>query len=132
MLDDSLVIAVDTLNTGTTTDTTYSKYEEQINRSVYIADSHEPGKRDLLTVYRSLPKPVGVFKGVRKSAVKFTVDYEVDDSAGGIIDCPAIVEISFSLPIGVSAGAILTLRQRAVALLDQDGIMDKINVLQMV
>lgn len=132
MLSDIITLPIDTANTGVTTDLTYSRYEEQTNRSTYISAVHEPGRRDILAFYRSVPKPAGVFKGVRKSSVKFTHDVTVDDSAGGTIDCPVILEINFSIPIGVSTAVILELRQRLVALLDADTVMDNLNVLQMV
>lgn len=132
MLDNVITLAVDTLNTGSTTDIDYSRFEEYLNRSVYISDDHEPGMRDTLAFYRTLPKPVPNFKGVRKSTAKFTLDQTVDDGAGGTVDVPAIVEVNFSLPIGVTEAVMVILRQRVIALLDNDTFMNKLNSIQMV
>lgn len=132
MLDNSITLSVDTANTGSTTDLTYSRFEELTNRSSYISENHEPGARDTLAFYRTLPKPAGTFKGVRKTSVKFTRDFTVADSAGGTVDSPAIVEVNFSLPIGLTSAQIVEVRQRVLALLDTDTVMDKLNVLQMV
>lgn len=132
MLADNITLPIDVLNNGTTVDLTFDRYEELLNRSTYISSVHEPGKRDIVAFYRTLPKTAGTFKGVRKSTVKFTSDLTVADNAGGTIDCPFILELNFSIPIGVSNATIVAMRQRAIALLDQDTIMDKLNDLQMV
>lgn len=132
MLDNTITLPVDVTNNGTLANVSFTRFEEQLNRSTYISDAHEPGKRDILAFYRSFPKPSGTFKGVRKTTVKFTTDTEVADSIGGTIECPIIVEVNFSLPIGVTVAQIVEMRQRILALLDNDTIMDNVNVLQMV
>jgi hypothetical protein len=83
--------------------------------------------RDLMAFYRSVPKKSGNFNGVAKSAVKFTVDKEVEgvDSSTTVI-APLIGEISFSVPLGTTAAEAMELRQRMIAALDNDTIMVKL------
>lgn len=132
MQSNSIVLPVDLLNTGTTTDYTFTRYEEHLNRSLYIGSAHEPGMRDTLALYRTPPKPTSTFKGVLKSSVKLTTDKTVADPIGGTVDAAFIAEISFSTPIGVSAADQMIMRQRLIALLDDDTIMDNLMRLQMV
>jgi hypothetical protein len=127
-----IVLPVDLLNNSSTTDLTLSRVEEHLNRSVYIGGDHEPGVRDTLTLYRTPPKPTSNFKGVMKSAAKFTADKTVADPVGGNVDAALIGEASFSIPIGVTAADMMILRQRMIALLDDDSIMDDLMRLQMV
>lgn len=132
MLDNTITLPVDTLNNGTTTNLSYTRYDEYLNRTGYISENHQPGERDTLTFYRTLAKSVGTFKGTRKTTAKFTRDFEVATTDGGAIQAPAIVELNFSVPIGVSTADIVKIRQTAVALLDDDTLMDQLNVLQVI
>lgn len=132
MLSNDITIAVDTENTGVTADLTYKRYDEYQNRTIYISENHDPGARDLLGIYRTFPKPVGVFKGVRKTSVKFTKDFTVGTSDGGETQSPGIIEINFSFPVGLLPAQTVELRQRAIALLDLDVVMAELNDLQVI
>lgn len=130
MLDNVITLPVDVANDTTLVETDFSRFDEYNSRTVYISENHLPDSRDLLTFYRTFPKPAGTFKGVRKTAVKFTQDTEVENSVGETIAAPSIVEVSFSLPVGVTAAKATELRQRVIALLDNDTIMNKLNLVQ--
>lgn len=116
-------LAVDTANTGSTTNKTYKRYEENLNRSKYIATGHTLSSRDTLDLYRTFPKVSGNFRGVAKSAIKFTTDFTVGGVDGNDVVAPVIVECSFSVPVGITAANTLEKRQQLVALLDNDSIM---------
>lgn len=133
MLNDTLVLPVDLVNTGTTTDKTYSRFDEVSGRSTYIATNHSPASRDLVQFSRSLPKRAGNFKGVSKSSVKFTRDVNVPGfDSTTTISAPIIIEVSFSVPVGVDASSVLEARQTAIAALDMDTVMDALNIQGMV
>lgn len=96
----------------------YSRYDEYQNRSEYIAEDHTLALRNKLGLYRTFPKPSGNFKGVAKSAVKFTQDYVVEGAdSTTTVTAPGIVEVSFSLPVGLTPAQTLELRMRAAALI---------------
>lgn len=127
MQPNDFTLAVDLANTGVTTDVTFTRVEEHLNRSGYIVQaSHEPGMRDVLGFYRAPAKPTSTFKGVQKCAFKFTIDQTVDAPDGTTVDAPLIGEVSFSVPVGVTTAEQMILRQRILALLDQDSIMDSL------
>lgn len=131
MQPNEITLAVDELNDGNTVSTTLKRQDEFQNRSIYIVDgSHTLDVRDMLGLYRTYPKPNGNFKGVAKSTAKFTMDITVDgvDGVSQLIS-PAILDIGFSLPLGITAAQVKVLRQRAIALLDDDTRMDDLNLL---
>lgn len=136
MQPNEISLTVDVTNDGeTTADETqvYTRFEEHLNRAVYISADHTVAAPNTLTFYRTPPKPNGNFPGMAKSAVKFSEAVLVDGVDGSsTVKSPSIVEISFSLPVGVTAAHAMELRQRAIALLDDDDIMDDLNMLLMV
>lgn len=130
---DQLVISVDAENNGNPADVTYDRYIENENRSVYITSAHVPEARDTLGLYRTFPTKSGNFKGVSKSALKFTRDIEVSGvDSSTVLTSPMIADISFSIPVGALAIDILELRQRMIAALDNDSFMDSLNIQLMV
>lgn len=132
MLDDQLTLTVDVANDGTTTadeDQVYTRYEEHLNRSVYIAEGHTVAAPHTLSFYRTQPKANGNFKGMAKSAFKFSETLLVPGADGvTTVSAPLICEVSFSTPVGATTEQIVELRQRLVALLDNDIFMNKLNV----
>lgn len=132
MLNDVITLPVDTLNNGVTTDLDYIRFDEYQNRTVYISENHTPAMRDLLTFNRTFPKQIGTFFGTRKTAAKFTCDNVVATNDGGTVISPAIVEISSSLPIGLTDAQLTEVRQRVIALIDQDLLMNKFQGLQII
>lgn len=130
MQSDTIVLPVDLLNSGVTTNVTYQKFDAYQNRSSYISTFHTPDSRDNLTLFRTFPKVSGNFKGTRKTAVKFTKDFTVATVDGGTTVSPLIIEVSFSIPLGIPVADQLVCRQRAVAFLDNDTVMVPLNDLQ--
>lgn len=128
MLDNTITLAVDKLNSGAITNVAFSRQEEFQNRAKYISPAHTLAKRDTLDFYRTFPSKTKDFNGVAKSGFKFTVDTEVPgvDPATSRI-APQIAEVSFSLPIGFTTAQLVELRQRIIAVLDNDALMLRIN-----
>lgn len=128
-----ITIAVDAANNATPADENYTRFEELQNRSTYIGVLHLPEDRDLLALYRTAATKNGNFKGVSKSAVKLTKDVQVPGvDSSTTLTAPIIIEVSFSVPVGTTAAEVLHARQRAVALLDTDSVMDPLNLQLMV
>jgi hypothetical protein len=124
MSDDIITLAVDELNDTNLVDHVFSRFNEFANRSVYTEANHQLSAKDTLTLYRTFPKPSGNFCGTAKSAMKFSQDFEVTGVDGlAALTSPLIVEVSFSVPVGIPVAAQLIGRQRAIALLDDDTIM---------
>lgn len=127
MQADTITLAVDVANDGTTVDYEFSRYEEHLNRSVYIGEQHNLSARDTLNLYRTQPKANGAYKGTAKSSAKFTLDKVVDGVDGvSQLTSPIIAEVSFSVPVGVTDADQVVIRQRLIALLDDDVIMGKL------
>lgn len=126
-----ITLSVDAQNDGQTTadlSVNFTRFDEYQNRTVYIGDNHQMDAKDTLTLYRSTPTPNGNFKGVMKTSVKFTKDVLVPGVDGvSTLTAPIILEVSFSVPVGASAAALLLARQTALALVDRDDIMDPLN-----
>jgi hypothetical protein len=124
MQDNVITLAVDELNTGSTTNHVFDRFEEFSNRAVYIGENHALTAKDTLSLYRTFPKASGNFPGVAKSSFKFSKDYAITGVDGvASLTSPVIVEVSFSVPVGVAEADQLIMRQRAIALLDDDTIM---------
>lgn len=131
MQANTITLDVDTDNDGGTTAIvveSFTRYDEFQNRSVYINTGHTLASKDTLSLYRTLPKQNGNFKGVAKSAIKFSKDHSVpgvDSTTTNVAS--GLVEVSFSLPIGMTPAQTLELRMRAVALLLDDTVMVALN-----
>lgn len=128
MLDNTITLAVDKMNTGALTNVAFSRQEEFQNRAKYISPAHTLAMRDTLDFYRTFPTKTKDFNGVAKSGFKFTVDIVVpgvDASTTRI--APQIAEVSFSLPIGFTTAQLVELRQRIIAVLDNDALMVRVN-----
>jgi hypothetical protein len=119
-----ITLQVDELNDGNDVAHPYTRFEEFANRSVYIGASHELVAQDKLTLYRTFQKISGNFRGTAKSALKFSKDYAVDGvDAIASLTSPLIIEVSFSVPVGITVADQLIGRQKAIALLDDDAVM---------
>ena len=128
MQPNSITLAVDTGNTGTTTDLELERFEEFQNRTVYVSDQHTVGARESMTLYRTFPKASGNFRGTQKSCVKFTLDVVVSGVDGTTeLTAPIIMECTFSIPVGATTADVLEMRQRIVALTDLDSVMNPLN-----
>lgn len=125
MQDNVITLAVDELNDDNTVNHVFTRFDDSFaNRSVYIGENHQLTARDTLSLYRSFPKAAGNFPGVAKSSIKFSMDHVITGVDGiSQLTSPIIVEVSFSVPVGIDTAAQLIARQRAVALLDRDDVM---------
>jgi hypothetical protein len=126
MLDNTITLAVDLENTGSTTNEVYNRYDEYQDRSVYIGPNHALDARQTMTCYRTKPKPSGKSRGVAKTALKFSEDVTVPGTDGADLAAVELGEISFSLPVGTSAERAMALRQRMIAALDSDSWITKL------
>lgn len=133
MQPNEIILGVDEANDTVIVNRTYSRFDEYQNRSVYASDLSSLTAKDQLTFYRTFPKSNGNFRGVAKSAAKFSWDRVVVGVDGvSQLTSPIIMEISFSIPVGATDADVLLMRQRGVALLDFDTIMDALNVQQQI
>lgn len=127
MLSEEIALAVDEANNATLVTHTFTRFDVYNNRSVYISGDHEPSMKDELTFYRTFPKPNGSFLGTRKTAFKFSKETPVLNKEGEVILSPFIFEVSCSIPLGVDVATQILMRQRAIALLDRDILMNALN-----
>jgi hypothetical protein len=128
MQPNEITLAVDELNDDTTVDLVLTRFEEHLNRASYVSPSHTMATRDMLTLYRTFPKQSGNFRGVGKSTIKFSQDISVLGVDGtSSLTVPLIMEVSFSVPVGTTSAQIVEMRQRGVAILDRDDVMNPLN-----
>lgn len=133
MLPDSIVLPVDRANNETIVNETLTRFEEYLNRAVYITGAHVVGTPDTLSFYRTSPKPTGNFRGVQKTSTKFSRMIMVAGVDGtSTIAAPIIVETSYSIPVGATEEQILLARQRNIALQDLDAIMNPLQIQGMI
>lgn len=127
MLPNTITLAVDLANSGSPTNEAFNRFEEQVNRSTYVGPAHAFNAANTLQFYRTLPVRSGAFLGSAKTSVKFTKAVTVPDASGADTVYPLIAEVSFSIPVGVSAAVTKELRQRVLAILDRDDVMAPFN-----
>lgn len=136
MQPNEITLTVDVANDGdTTADETqvYTRFDVYQNRSVYVGENHAVASPHTLSLYRTAPKPSGNFPGMAKSAFKISETVGVLANDGiSTIKAPNIIEISISAPVGTTTDALKENRQRAIALLDNDEIMDDLSFTLMV
>lgn len=124
MQANTITLPVDLLNTGSTTNELFTRHEETINRSTYRGPDHTVASPNTLQLYRTLPKRSGDYLGSAKVSVKLTAARTVTSASGLDIQAPDIAEVSFSIPVGVTAAQMKAVRQRLIAVLDMDAVMD--------
>ena len=127
MLDNTLTLSVDTTNDGSPEDQTVTRFDSLQDRSIYKFENDTYVVRDMLNFYRTVPKRNGNSLGVKKSAFKLTQDQVVpgvDETTTRT--APALLDVSFALPVGTTAAAAMVLRQRAIALLDDDAFIERL------
>lgn len=129
MQPNEITLTVDEANDGSTTadvDHDYRRVKLNGNGSSYIhTEDHAIDSRDLLAFLASESPPRDNFRGVSRISFKFTKDIVVLGSDGvANITSPIITEVKMSIPKGATAAEVLLERQKAVALLDYDVVMD--------
>lgn len=88
---------------------TLTRHAEELNKSTYRTGSHVTETPDTLNFYRTAAKRSGDFLGAQKVSVKRTKTFLVESAAGLEIKAPAVSELSFSLPVGVTNAEKLAL-----------------------
>lgn len=132
-LSQDITISVDAANDSNPANQVYSRFDSYQNRSVYIGADHAPDARNMLGFYRTFPTKSGNFKGVAKTSVKFTQDVEVSGvDSSTTLTSPIILDLSFSVPVGAPVADLVEVRQRLLALIDNDTFMNSLNIQQMV
>lgn len=127
MLDNTITLAVDHDRDATPTNEAFTRFEENLNRSLYVGADHSVEERNTMTVTRSLPTVSGNFRGVKKTTLKFTQDYDVAGvDATTTLVAPIIANISFSIPVGATAAAAMHIRERLRAALDDQDLMTRL------
>lgn len=124
MLPNSITLAVDEANDSNPVNHILARAEESSNKSVYYDEDHTVAARNTCTFLRTFPKQNGNFYGTLKTSVKFTKDVVVVGVNGEDIKVPLISEASFSFPVGIDNAAATLARQKLVAMLDDDTVMD--------
>jgi hypothetical protein len=129
--DNVITLSVDEANDANVADYEYRRLNDHLFRSDYIHSSnHAVDSRDTLNFYATPAKPAGNFRGVQRSSYKFTTDIVVSGVDGvAEITSPIITEVKQSIPVGATNAQILLERQKALAMIDTDAIMDNLNEL---
>lgn len=124
MLDNTITLGVHVANSAAVVNIDFRRFNEYADRSVYISENHATELRDTLSFNRTMPKRSGNLKGVAKSGFKFTKDQRiagVDETT--TITQPLIAEVGFNVPVGTPVEQEILIRQRIIALLDNDVLM---------
>lgn len=125
---DTITLSVDVLNSGTPTDEVYTSYSTNGNVHTYIGADHQSDQQNTLKFYRTEPVVSGIFRGYLDTKVSFGQDFSVLGTDGSTLPGRmAFASLQIRVPVGVSAADILHLRQRLLAVLDNDVIMEKLN-----
>lgn len=125
MQAENITIAVDVLNDGNTVDQSFDRNRVEGNKSTYLGSASSDLCRDTLNLFRGDPKTGGGSNGTRRSTVKFTKDQLVDNQAGdGQHYLPLVGDVVFAVPVGTTAAECKLIRQRLIAMLDDDALMD--------
>lgn len=74
----------------------------------YVGPGHTMSNLDLLELKRVAPKPTANFAGVSRVTLKFSRDVEINATTGET--ARAIVEVSTSLPVGMTETDIDSIR----------------------
>lgn len=125
MIPATFTLAVDTANTGTTSDQVFKHHDTVGQKKIYHRSDHTLSERHDMAVTRKMPTRSGNFLGVAKGGVKFTDDYDVTGLDGTSITSGGWMSLEFGLPVGVSDADKLELRQRMHAAIDRDDLFDE-------
>lgn len=128
MQPNTLTLAVDTANNGTTSNKVFTRQDLVNNRSTYVGPGHTLASRNVLQLYRTFPKRAGTFLGSAKTAVKFTKDISVANADGsGEIQAPLIAELSLSAPVGATDAELLEIVMHLVAFARDNSVREPLH-----
>lgn len=104
---DTIVFTIDANYVSGTPEAEYTIAQTTLNKLRYEREgSHTLLVQDTLDIYRTYPTKSGSFNGAMKTALKFTVQKEVENALGQPVLLPGIAEVSFSVPVGYPDAAI--------------------------
>lgn len=105
----------------------YTRTQPLLNKTVYEGPQHTLESKDTLTLSRQYAKANAISRGSAKSSIKNTLDVLVPNSKGdGEITMVAVVETTYSLPIGISEADALALCERNHALTGDRAVRDQL------
>lgn len=122
MLANEITISVDALNSGSAAAVTLEKRTADVNKSVYAFPTSTLQKPDTLTVARTFAKRNGSYLGNSRAVVKLSMPVDVQNADGSSVVAASILEVSASLPVGITPAQTKLLRQRLIAFLDNDAV----------
>jgi len=122
MLDNTITLQVDVLHDAVLVPHPFTRFEQFLNRTVYVGPGSSDAYRNQMTLLRSTPTESGNFRGVKKTSLKFTKDVGVIGVDATTLNvAPIIGAVNFSIPVGASAAEVLIVREHLIAALnDQD------------
>jgi len=121
MLDNIITLPVDPANNETVVQEAFTRYQEFGDRSEYIGPGHTLQNRNILSFSRTFPKTAGNSKGIAKSSIKFTADIQVEGVDNTTTNTRALIGgVTFNIPVGTTAEQAMALRQRLIAMIDND------------
>jgi hypothetical protein len=121
---DTITLAVDTANTGSTTNKVYSRFREELNKTTYRGPEGTLANRQEMAFLRKDPTRNGNSNGVATATIRFTDDVSVAGvDTTTTVEHLLVGEVSFRIPVGVSDADLLAFRQRLIAILDDDTVM---------
>lgn len=91
---------------------TYTEYRQQPDAIAYAGPANTISNKDIVELKRVMPKPVGAFAGVARPNVKFVQTQDLGET-----NVDAIVNVTGSLPVGMTNTAIEDLRDDVVSFL---------------
>lgn len=115
MLDNTITLAYDAEGDGSPVDVIITRDQEYADRSVYIFPDADTGDHNV-AFYRTRPKQAANFKGVARTRQKVTKPVVVDGVDGSPVTSSAIIEMSTSLPKGMSDAERIAVLQEALAI----------------
>jgi hypothetical protein len=121
-----IVLSVDAANDSNPANETFSLVSPfSEGKSTWLKDGTMREDHDIVTFYGALPKRSGNFQGVYRSGIKATHGVEVEgvDSTTSL-DSDIILNLSVSVPVGTATADLVLVRQRLIAALDDDTLMN--------
>lgn len=120
-------ITLQTSLATTPVDVEFSRYEEHLDRTVYIGDDHSLERKHTLSLYRTQPKRVGNNRGQAKAALKVFHEAAVlgADQTTNVIN-PGVGDVMLSIPVGATDAFIEDLLDELISSLQHAEIRSKL------
>jgi len=99
---------------------TYNHFRTQENRATYIGPVHSDISKDMLIVQSSSPKRSGSSFGNRRSSINLVQSVDVVDAEGATVTKDMKVELSISIPAGVTTAQLAEACARIEGIISDD------------